>query len=59
MAANLADNIKTALTMLKMRNIFGWTDSTAVLHWLQKNGNNSQFVNNGVGKIKEKVYITW
>ena len=32
MAANLADNIKTALTKLNTRNIFGWTDSTVVLH---------------------------
>ena len=39
MAANLADNIKTALANLNIRNAFGWTDSTAVLHWLEKNGN--------------------
>ena len=59
MAANLADNIKTALTFLNIRNVFGWTDSTVVLHWLKKNGNYNQFVNNRVDKIKKKDYITW
>ena len=39
MAANLADNIKTALANLNIRNAFGWTDSTVVLHWLEKNDN--------------------
>ena len=50
-AANLADNIKTALTNLNIRNVFGWTDSTVKLHWLEKNGNYSQFVNNRVDEI--------
>ena len=59
MAANLADNMKTALANLNIRNVFGWTDSTAVLHWLEKSGNYNQFVNNRVDKIKEKDYITW
>ena len=31
MVANLADNIKTALASLNIRNAFGWTDSTVVL----------------------------
>ena len=39
MAANLADNIKIALANLNIRNAFGWTDSTVVLHWLEKNDN--------------------
>ena len=59
MTANLADNIKTALTNLNFRNVFGWTDSTVVLHWLEKNGNYNQFVNNRADKIKGKDYITW
>ena len=58
-AAILADNIKTTLANVNMGNAFGWTDSTVVLHWLKKNGNYSQFVNNRVDKIKEKDYITW
>ena len=58
MAANLANNIKTALANLNIRNVFGWTDSTVVLHWFEKNGNDNQFVNNRVDKIKEKDYIT-
>ena len=59
LAVNLADNIKTALANLNIRNVFGWTDSTVVLHWLEKHGNYNHFVNNGVDKIKEKHYITW
>ena len=59
MAVNLADNIKTALANLNIRIVFGWTDSTVVLHWLEKHGNYNQFVNNGVDKIKEKDFITW
>ena len=59
MAANLADNMKTALANLNIRNVFGWTDSTVVLQWLEKNWNYNQFLNNRVGKIKEKDYITW
>ena len=39
MTAYLADNIKTALTNLDIRNVFGWTDSTIMLQWLEKNGN--------------------
>ena len=48
MAANLADNIKTAITNLNIRNVFGWSDSIVVLQWLQKNGNYIQFVNSKV-----------
>ena len=59
MASNLADNVKTALTNLNIRNVFGWTDSTVVLQWSEKNANYNQFVNNRVDKIKEKDYITW
>ena len=59
MASNLAGNIKTALTNLNIGNVFGWTDSTVVLHWLEKNGNYNQSVNNRVDKIKEKDCITW
>ena len=58
-AANLADNIKIAFTNLNIRNVFDWTDSTVVLHWLEKNGNHNQFENNRVNKIKDKDYITW
>ena len=49
---NLADNIKIALTNMNVRNEFGWTDSTVVLHWLEKNGNYNQFVNTRVDKIQ-------
>ena len=59
MAENLADNIKIALTNLNFRNIFGWTDSTVVLNWLEKHGNYNQFVNSKVDKIKEKDFIIW
>ena len=59
MTVNLAYNIKIALTNRNVRNVFGWTDSTVVFHWLEKNGNYNQFVNNRVDKINEKDYITW
>ena len=39
MTAYLADNIKTVLTNLDIRDVFGWTDSTIMLHWSEKNGN--------------------
>ena len=58
-AAILADNVKTTFRNVNIRNAFGWTDSTVVLHWLKKNRNYNQFVNNRVDKIKEKDYITW
>ena len=57
MAANLADNIKSELTNLNIRNAFGWAESTVWLHWLNKK-NYIQFVNNKVDKIKEKDYIS-
>ena len=42
MAPNLTDNIKTALANLNIRNVFALTDSTVVLHLLEKNGNYNQ-----------------
>ena len=42
MVANLTGNIKTALANLNIRNVFALTDSTVVLHWLEKNGNYNQ-----------------
>ena len=42
MVANLTGNIKTALANLNIRNVFALTDSTVVLHLLEKNGNYNQ-----------------
>ena len=42
-----------------IRSITGWTDSTVVLHWLNRQGLYKQFVANKVSKILEKEYIKW
>ena len=52
MASNLAQNLKEALSNYNIHEIFGWTDSTVVLHWLSGNGGYKQFVSNRITKIK-------
>ena len=38
MASNLAQNLEEAFSNYNVREIFGWTDSTVVLHWFSGNG---------------------
>ena len=57
MASNLTENVKVALKRCNRRSITGWTDSTVVLHWLNRQGLYKQFVANRVTKILEKEYI--
>ena len=59
MASNLIENVKVALKHCNIRSITGWTDSTVVLHWLNRQGLYKQFVANRVTKILEKEYIKW
>ena len=59
MASNLAENIKSALTNYKIRDIHGWTDSTVVLHWLKGKGDYKQFMSSRINKINAKEYFTW
>ena len=52
MASNLAQNLEDAFSNYKVREIFGWTVSTVVLHWLSGNGEYKQFMSNRITKIK-------
>ena len=59
MVANLAENIKTSLPNHNIREVHGWSDSTAVLHWLQENESYKQFAHNRVSCINSKSEINW
>ena len=59
MVSNLIENVKVALKRRNIRSITGWTDSTIVLHWLNRQGLHKQFVANRVTKILEKKYMKW
>ena len=60
MAANLAENVKTALEGHPVRSVHGWQDSTLALHWIREGGSAyKQFVANRVNKIRDKEYIQW
>ena len=54
-ASNLIENVKPALKRCNIRSITGWTDSTVVLHWLNRQGLYKQSVANRV-YIKGKKY---
>ena len=54
MASNSIENLKVALKRCNIRSITGWTCSTVVLHWLNKQGLYKQFVANRIIKILEK-----
>ena len=34
MAANLVDNVRTALEGYPIKSVHGWSDSTVTLHWI-------------------------
>ena len=36
--ANLADNIRNYFPNYNIREVYGWSNSTILLHWLQDNG---------------------
>jgi len=59
MAANLVDNVRTALQGYPIRSVFGWLDSTVALHWIKGGGTYKQFVANRVRKITAKEFIEW
>ena len=59
MAANLCQNLKTALKGKPIQNFYGWTDSSVALHWVRGKGNYKQFVNNRVKEMQKKSYIQW
>ena len=49
MVANLANNIRNSLQNYNIREVYGWSDSTVVLH----------FVHSRVKYINSKTPITW
>ena len=57
MAANLATITKAALKDLNIRSVKGWTDSTAVLHWLRDQRSYKIFVEKRVKKILSHEFI--
>ena len=59
MAANLVDNVRSALEGYVVRSVYGWTDSTVVLHWIAGQGSYKQFVSNRVAQINAKDYVKW
>jgi hypothetical protein len=59
MAANLVDNVKTALEGYPVRSVHGWLDSTVALHWIKGGGTYKQFVANRVNQINAKDFIEW
>ena len=60
MAANLVDNIRTALEGYNISGTYVWLDSSVALYWIINNkGNWKQFVSNRVEKIRQKKAIEW
>ena len=46
MASNLVDNVRQALEGFPIKQVFGWLDSTVVLHWIRGSSEFKQFVGN-------------
>ena len=59
MATNLLVNLQNALDNIPTPQLFGWVDSTVVLHWISGNGQYKQFVANRDGKIQLNGEIQW
>ncbi|XP_057302719.1 uncharacterized protein LOC130636887 [Hydractinia symbiolongicarpus] len=59
MAANLMENVRSALKRYPVAECFGWSDSTVVLHWVRESASYKPFVSNRVDKVKKKNYIVW
>ena len=59
-AANIVDNVRRALERYVVRSVYGWTDSTVVLHWITGQGSYKQFVANRVlTQINATAYVKW
>ena len=59
MAANLVDNVRTALERYPIKSVHGWSDSTVTLHWIKGGGTYKQFMTNRVRKINSKDFTEW
>ena len=58
MATNLVVNMRNALRDLPESTVYGWLDSTVVLHLIVGNGQYQQFVTNRMQKIRHRQ-IQW
>ena len=58
MLSSLLNHVKDMLPDYMTRKIYGWVDSTTVLHWLQGQGRWTQFIRNRTKAIREKDFIT-
>ena len=59
MATNLLSNAKIALHKYPILNCYGWSNSTAVLFWMQDNNVYKQFVSNRVQNINQQSFLQW
>ena len=59
MVENLANNIRNSLPNYNIRKVYGLSDSTVVLQWLQGNGSYEQLVHSRVKYINSKTPVTW
>ena len=59
MTYDLISNVKSVLKNQNVRSVTGWTDTTVVLYWLNRQGGYNQFVRNRVNKILERDDINW
>ena len=50
---NLIHNTRKVLSHFPVTGVYGWTDSTVCLQWINGQGNYKQFVSNRVKKINE------
>ena len=59
MAANLVDNVRGALEGYVVRSVYGWEDSTVILHWIAGQGSCNQFVSSRAAQINAKADVKW
>lgn len=55
----MATNVREALEGYLVDQVYCWSDSAVVLHWIREEGEYKQFVHNQVHKIRDKNWITW
>ena len=59
MLSKLINHVKETLHEVYIEELFAWTDSTTVLHWLQRKGTWSRYVRNRVNKILQYEFLKW
>ena len=58
-AADLVDNVRTALEGYWITSVHECSYSTVALHWSKEGGSYKQFMTNRVQKISSKDFIKW